>query len=45
MHGTDDDARSLMLRITASGLSPNAHRDLFAYWGRRKVEARPQDWT
>ena len=44
MHGTDQ-LSSAMVRITASGLSPAAHRDLFAYWGRRKVEARPQDWT
>jgi hypothetical protein len=44
MHGAE--ARVLeMVRMTADALSADARRDLVAYWGRRKFEARPQDWT
>lgn len=43
MHGAD--TRLTHLRATAEGLSPHAQRDLVAYWGRRKFEGRPSDWT
>jgi len=44
MHGTDD-VSTIMLKITARGLAPAVHRDLFTYWGRRKFEGRQHDWT
>jgi hypothetical protein len=47
MHGAlrVDVRRLLVLKDTAEALSPPAQRDLVEYWGRRRFEARPKDWT
>lgn len=41
----DANPRMAMLKLTAESLSVPAQRDLVEYWGRRKLEARPHDWT
>lgn len=33
------------IRATAQAISESAHRDLHAYWSRRKLEGRPNDLT
>ena len=46
MHAVDNDPRRLLvLKLTAEGMTLAAQRDLVEYWGRRKAEGRPTDWT
>ena len=40
-----DPRRVLLLKVTAEHMSLQAQRDLVEYWGRRKFEGRPNDWT
>lgn len=46
MHVPDNDPRRLLLlKLSAERMSLAAQRDLVEYWGRRKAEGRPNDWT
>ena len=35
----------LVFKLSAEHMSMTAQRDLLEYWGRRKFEGRPTDWT
>ena len=46
MHGADDGLPDILtLKLSGHGISLAAQRDLALYWGRRKLEGRPNDWT